>query len=117
MQVKACMMSRAGGAAYSLASPVVVGPLFLYSTSPAPHERMILTWARRHQPDPGRPLAAVVMQTALQDPATAEVDALRTHFCTQGIDVAMSDSGLATRRDARRPDVVRRLMTAAVPEQ
>lgn len=51
----------------------MVGPLFLYSTSPSPHEPTILTWAGRHQPDRSRPLAAVVVQTALIDPSPAEV--------------------------------------------
>ncbi len=52
------------------------------------------------------------MQTALSDPSLAELDALRAHFCTKSVDVAMDDSGLATRKDAYRPDVVRRLETA-----
>ena len=90
----------------------MVGPLFLYSTSPSPHEQTILTWAGRHQPDRSRPLAAVVMQTALSDPSQAEVDALRAHFCTQDVDVVMDDSGLESRKDAYRPGVVRRLETA-----
>jgi hypothetical protein len=52
------------------------------------------------------------MQTALHDPSQAEVDALNAHFCTQDVDVAMDDSGLASRKDAYRPGVVRRLETA-----
>ncbi len=89
---------------------VVLGPLFLYSTSPAPHEAAILARARR--PNLAKPLSAVVMQTALPEPNDAEIDGLRSHFCTQGVDVLLDDSGLATRQDAYRGSVTERLAAA-----
>jgi cyanophycinase len=52
------------------------------------------------------------MQTALDDPSDAELAGLRSHFCTQGVDVVLSDSGLATRQDAHRGAVADRLATA-----
>jgi cyanophycinase len=90
----------------------MIGPLFLYSTSPAPHEVTILSWARRRRSDPATPLSAVVMQTALNEPSEAELDGLRSHFCTQGVDVRLEDSGLATRPDAHRNSVADRLAAA-----
>lgn len=90
----------------------MLGPLFLYSTSPAPHEAAILAMARHRRSDPTQPLSVVVMQTALQEPNDAELDGLRSHFCTQGIDVLLSDSGLATRQDAYRETVAASLATA-----
>lgn len=90
----------------------MLGPLFLYSTSPSPHEPVILAWARRRGSDPTKPLSAVVMQTALQDPSDTELDGLRSHFCSQGVDVVLRDSGLASRRDAHRAAVADRLAAA-----
>src|SRR5579875_2085816 len=102
----------------------MLGPLFLYSTSPAPHERTILELAGRSRrlrsrprsarwrSDSGRPISAVVMQTALPEPNDAELDGLRNHFCTQGFEVALCDSGLANREDARRESVAARLREA-----
>jgi cyanophycinase len=52
------------------------------------------------------------MQTALQEPNDAELDGLRSHFCTQGVEVLLRDSGLATREDAHRTSVADRLATA-----
>jgi cyanophycinase-like exopeptidase len=52
------------------------------------------------------------MQTALPDPSDAELAGLRSHFCTQGVEVVLSDSGLASRADAYRPAVADRLAAA-----
>lgn len=90
----------------------MLGPLFLYSTSPAPHESAILTLAQQRRTEPSRPLSAVAMQTALPEPNDADLDGLRNHFCTQGIEVELSDSGLATREDAFRESVAQRLAAA-----
>lgn len=90
----------------------MLGPLFLYSTSPSPHETAILALARHRRSDPSTPLSAVVLQTALQEPSDAELDGLRSHFCTQGIDVSLRDSGLATRQDAYRQSVSDRVTAA-----
>ncbi len=90
----------------------MVGPLFLYSTSPAPHESTILHWARSRRADPHRPLAAVVMQTPLPESAPSELDGLHRHFCSRGVAVHLEDSGLAGRRDAMRQSVVERLSAA-----
>jgi cyanophycinase-like exopeptidase len=86
----------------------MLGPLFLYSTSPAPHEAAILARVR----NPARPLSAVVMQGALPEPSDADLAGLRSHFCTQGVEVVLSDSGLATRADAYRRSVADRLAAA-----
>lgn len=86
----------------------MLGPLFLYSTSPAPHEAAILARVR----SPARPLSAVVMQGALPEPSEADLAGLRSHFCTQGVEVVLSDSGLATRADAYRRSVADRLAAA-----
>lgn len=86
----------------------MLGPLFLYSTSPAPHEAAILARVHRR----ARPVSAVVMQTPLPEPNDADLDGLRSHFCTQGVEVGLSDSGLATRDDAYRDAVVDRLAAA-----
>lgn len=88
----------------------MLGPLFLYSTSPAPHELAILEMARGS--DPARPVSAVVLQAALEEPSDADLDGLRSHFCTKGVDVVLSDSGLATRQDAYRDSVTDRLAAA-----
>ena len=52
------------------------------------------------------------MQTALQEPNAAELDGLRSHFCTQGVEVLLHDSGLVTRQDAYRESVSDRLAAA-----
>ncbi|HVX42472.1 MAG TPA: Type 1 glutamine amidotransferase-like domain-containing protein [Mycobacteriales bacterium] len=90
----------------------MIGPLFLYSTSPAPHEAVILDWARRRRSDPARPISAVVVQTPMPEPDDACLEGLRSHFCTQGVDVDVTDSGLAARPDALRPAVSDRIAAA-----
>jgi cyanophycinase-like exopeptidase len=79
----------------------MIGPLFLYSTSPAPHEATIVDRARQHQADRAGPLNAVVLQTAMATPSDADLASLRQHFCTQGVDVNLHDSGVAGRDDAQ----------------
>lgn len=74
--------------------------LFLYSTSPAPHEQTILAACRR-------PTRAVALLTALEAPDPAQLDGLRAHF-----PVPLEDSGLASREDAYDPAVVSRLAAA-----
>ncbi|MBM7785635.1 Type 1 glutamine amidotransferase-like domain-containing protein [Tenggerimyces flavus] len=78
-------------------------PLFLYSTSPAPHEQTILGACRR----PTRPTRAVALLAALEAPDAALLDGLRGHF-----PVPLDDSGLASRDDAYDKAVVSRLASA-----
>ncbi len=74
--------------------------LFLYSTSPAPHEQTILAACRR-------PTRAVAVLTALEAPDPSQLELLRGHF-----PVPLEDSGLASREDAYDPAVVSRLAAA-----
>ena len=52
------------------------------------------------------------MQAALQEPSDAELDGLRSHFCTRGVDILLRDSGLATRQHAHRESVADHLAAA-----
>lgn len=91
----------------------MVGPLFLYSRSPSPHERRMLDLAAaRPKRDPNMPVRVAVLLTPLEDPQPREMHLLRRHFETQGIDAVLEDVGLATREDAYRPDVAARLAAA-----
>ncbi|MFC6157984.1 Type 1 glutamine amidotransferase-like domain-containing protein [Kribbella jiaozuonensis] len=88
----------------------MAGSAFLYSTSPSPHELVILQQVQRSHPGHRRPISAVVLQTPLDEPG--DLHGLEQHFCTKGIDVRLVDSGLHTREDAYRSAVVQRLAEA-----
>ena len=72
--------------------------IFLYSSSPAPYEPIIMAAA------PGE--RRIVMQTPLESPDPEELVMLRRHFPDT------QDSGLAYREDAFDADVIERLRTA-----
>lgn len=85
------------------------GVAFLYSTSPSPHELLIVQSARRRRAH-DRPISAVVLQAASDGPG--DLQGLEQHFCTTGIEVQLVDSGLHTREDAYRSSVVERIADA-----
>ncbi|MFC7622674.1 Type 1 glutamine amidotransferase-like domain-containing protein [Microlunatus sp. GCM10028923] len=88
------------------------GRLFLYSTSPAPHEAAILAAVPRAG-SAHDPIRAVALRTAQEDPSHHDLETLVAHFATQpGFPVVLVDSGLRSRRDAFDPAVVGRLATA-----
>ncbi|WP_405058528.1 Type 1 glutamine amidotransferase-like domain-containing protein [Kribbella sp. NBC_01505] len=82
------------------------GALFLYSTSPSPHESQILASVRR------RPVSAVALRAAQDSPTADDLDQLCDHFCTTPVPVTLVDSGLDSRADASAPDVLDRLRAA-----
>ncbi|GAB3754693.1 Type 1 glutamine amidotransferase-like domain-containing protein [Microlunatus parietis] len=88
------------------------GRLFLYSTSPAPHEAAILAAV----PRAGRaddPIRAVALRTAQDEPSDHDLETLAAHFTTQpGFPVLLVDSGLGSRADAFDPAVLERLAEA-----
>lgn len=90
-----------------------LGPLFLYSTSMTPHERLMLEWASRRV---GRtlsaPIKAVFVQASLPAPSKDEVEKMRRHLDVEGVAVEVSDAGLNVRADAYRPEVIDRLQHA-----
>ena len=89
------------------------GPLFLYSTSPTPHEQLILELAMRRDGRRHRSrLRVIVMQTPLENPPADTFSVLWEHFGTHGIPIEMLDSGLAWRQDAYDAEVVNRLAQA-----
>lgn len=88
------------------------GTVFLYSTSPAPHEPTILAAVPRAGHD-GEPIHAVALRTAQDDPSDSDLEVLAGHFATQpGFPVDLVDSGVRSRADAFDPDVVGRLAAA-----
>lgn len=52
------------------------------------------------------------MLTPLAEPLPREMRGLLRHFGAQGLEIALEDCGLATRDDAHRPEVARRLEVA-----
>src|SRR5258708_7793262 len=90
-----------------------LGPLFLYSTSMSPRERLMLAWAARRAWRPVHaPIRAVFVQGSLLAPSTDELEKIRGHLDIDGVPVEVCDSGLTVRRDAYQTEVIERLRHA-----
>lgn len=88
------------------------GAIFLYSTSPSPHESTILQAVRRGA-GCTEPIRAVALRTALEGPGQEDLAQLARHFAGDPArPVDLRDSGLDTREDASDPAVITRLEQA-----
>lgn len=86
--------------------------IFLYGTSPAPHEPAILAAVPRIGSE-SDPIRAVAVRAAQDDPSEGDLATLAGHFSTQsGFPVDLADSGLRSRADGFDPVVLGRLAAA-----
>ncbi len=91
----------------------MTGTIFLYSTSPAPHESTILRAVRRDRRCDAGPIRAVALRAGLEQPDDADLAQLGRQFGRDPeFPVGLTDSGLGCRGDAADPAVISRLEQA-----
>lgn len=86
------------------------GALVLFSTSPEPAPRALLSRLIERRSRPGDdPVRLVLLQTPLASPDPAQVAIVNRQFSGHGVPIETQDGGLQTRHDAADPAVIARI--------